>query len=270
MYAVVRELRYDAAKLSGASGQLEEFQRLHASQPGYIGSLSVEAGQGRRVVVNLWQSEAQAFAGRAALEPAVRRLVEPLLAAPAQLLGAGPVVDNDLVHMHGPRKDNMTQSITEATGVAVGRVGHPATPGPEHSRLDVFIGKWINEGHTIATAEAPSVKILTSDVYEWMPGRFFILHTAYGRIGNVDVGGTEIISYNPTTKSYRSLSFDSHGNVNADELTVEGDTWTWAGETHRATAVFTDNGKTQTCRHERLDESGKWVQAMDVVLVKIE
>ncbi len=98
IYAVVRELRYDAAKLSGAAGQLDEFQRLHASQPGYIGSLSVEAGQGRRVVVNLWQSEAQAFAGREALEPAVRRLVEPLLAAPAELLGAGPVVDNDLVH----------------------------------------------------------------------------------------------------------------------------------------------------------------------------
>ncbi len=164
----------------------------------------------------------------------------------------------------------MAKSITEATGVAVGRVTHAAVPGPEHRRLDIFIGKWINEGHTVATAEAPSVRILTSDVYEWMPGGFFVLHTAYGRIADVDVGGTEIIGYDPTTGTYRSLLFDSQGNINEDEMTVEGDTWTWAGATHRATAVFTDNGKTQTCRHERLDESGQWVHAMDVVLVKIE
>ncbi len=46
----------------------------------------------------------------------------------------------------------MTQSMTEATGVAVGRVWHPPSPGPEHRRLDMFIGKWINEGQTVSTA----------------------------------------------------------------------------------------------------------------------
>jgi hypothetical protein len=34
-------------------------------------------------------------------------------------------------------------------------------------RLDVFIGRWLTEGETVATAEAPSVRILASDVYEW-------------------------------------------------------------------------------------------------------
>ena len=97
MYAVVRELRYDPDKLTDAAGQLEEFQRLHAAQPGYLGSLTVDAGEGRRVVVNLWETEAQAFAGRDALEPAVRQLVAPLLTEPSQLLGAGPVIENDLV-----------------------------------------------------------------------------------------------------------------------------------------------------------------------------
>jgi hypothetical protein len=63
----------------------------------------------------------------------------------------------------------------------------PPTPGPEHARLEVFIGKWINEGETVATTDAPSSKIVTSDVYEWIPGRFGVLHTAYGRIGDLDV-----------------------------------------------------------------------------------
>lgn len=146
----------------------------------------------------------------------------------------------------------------------------PPKPGPEHKLLDVFIGKWINEGHTVASADAPAVKILTSDVYEWIPGGFFVLHTAYGRVGNLDVGGTEIIGYDEATKKYRTHFFDGQGNLTAEELTVQGDTWTWKGETTRCTAVFTDNGKTQTAHHERLDDEGNWVPSMEVMLTKVE
>jgi hypothetical protein len=97
MYAVVRELRFDLTRLASAGRQLEEFRQLHASQPGFLGSLSVDIGDGRRVVINLWQSEAQAMAGREAVGQGVRRLLEPLMAAPAELIGVGEVVENDLI-----------------------------------------------------------------------------------------------------------------------------------------------------------------------------
>jgi len=158
----------------------------------------------------------------------------------------------------------------KVTGVAVGRVDRPVEPGPEHRLLGIFIGKWINEGQTIASGDIPAVKILTSDVYEWMPGRFFVLHTAYGRIGIADVGGTEILSYDASSKTYRSLFFDSQGNINTDVLSVSGNTWTWQGKTHRATAEFSSDGKTQTVHHERSGDDGNWVPAMDVVLTKVE
>jgi hypothetical protein len=45
---------------------------------------------------------------------------------------------------------------------------------PEYQRLEIFIGEWIDEGEVIATPDTPPVKILTSDVYEWLPGRFFV------------------------------------------------------------------------------------------------
>jgi hypothetical protein len=146
----------------------------------------------------------------------------------------------------------------------------PPKPEPEHKLLDIFIGKWMNQGQTIASAGTPAVKILTSDMYEWVPGGFFVLHTAYGRIGNVDVGGTEIISYDGASKKYRSHFFDSQGNISMHELTERSGMWTWQGEKTRCTAVFSDNGKTQTAHHERLDESGNWVPAMDVVLTRVE
>ena len=165
--------------------------------------------------------------------------------------------------------DPRTSQQPTAT-VQSGLIGHLIQPGPEHKRLDVFIGKWMNEGQTIAGASAPAVRILTSDVYEWMPGGFFVLHTAYGRIGNMDVGGTEIIGYDAASQKYRSHFFDSQGNISMQELTASGDTWKWAGEQTRCTAVFTDQGKTQTAHHERLDEQGNWVPAMEVTLTRIE
>jgi hypothetical protein len=142
--------------------------------------------------------------------------------------------------------------------------------GPEHKLLEVFIGKWINEGHTIATPDAPEVPILTSDVYEWMPSGFFVLHTAYGRFGNVDVGGTEINGYDATSKHYRSHFFDGQGHISTHELTAIGDTWRWTGEQTRCMAVFSDQRKTQTAHHERVDENGNWILAMEVTLTKVE
>lgn len=150
-------------------------------------------------------------------------------------------------------------------------ITEPAASAPSalHKRLNIFIGKWINKGHTIPSADAPSVEILTSDVYEWMPGGFFVLHTAYGRIGTMDVGGTEIIGYDAASGTYRAHFFDSCGNLSEHEMTAQGNTWTWRGATTRCTALFTDNGKTQTAHHERLDEHGAWVPAMDVTLTKV-
>jgi hypothetical protein len=65
--------------------------------------------------------------------------------------------------------------------------------GAEYERLEVLIGKWINVGKTEPMAGEPPLDIATSDIDEWMPGGYFILHQAYGRLGTMDVGGTEII-----------------------------------------------------------------------------
>ncbi len=140
---------------------------------------------------------------------------------------------------------------------------------PELERLNVFIGKWMNEGYTVEAKEAPSTKITTSDMYEWLPGKFFVLHTAYGRIGNMDVGGAEVLGYDPVTKQYFARFFDSTGNIHEATLMADGDSWTWKGKTTGCTAVFTENGKVQTAHHVRLDENGRWVPSMEVVLTKV-
>jgi Protein of unknown function (DUF1579) len=141
--------------------------------------------------------------------------------------------------------------------------------GPEYDRLEVLIGKWINVGRTEPMGDEPPLDITTSDIYEWLPGKYWILHTAYGRLGNMDVGGVEIIGYDRETGKYVSYFYDSRGNVSQHEIIVDGTTMTWKGKVTGCTAVFTKKGKVQTAHHVRLDENGRWVPSMEVVLSKV-
>jgi hypothetical protein len=95
MYAIVRQYTYDPATIARAGQALAAAQGLHAAQPGYAGSIVADDGQ-HFIAVNLWQSEHHAAAGRAAIGTQVQRLLEPLMATPSQLLGAGEVVATDL------------------------------------------------------------------------------------------------------------------------------------------------------------------------------
>jgi len=134
-------------------------------------------------------------------------------------------------------------------GVAAGRVAGGRERGHEYDLLDGFIGKWITEGHTVANDATPAASITASDIYEWAPGRFFILHTAYGRIGDVAVGGIEIIGYDPEKGVYRTHFFDSQGNVTTEELSFNDGAWRWRGPRVRCTGRFSEDGRQIIAQH---------------------
>jgi hypothetical protein len=156
--------------------------------------------------------------------------------------------------------------------VASGLERSPA-PLPErsewHERLGVFIGKWINEGATVAGDGMDSVPIVTSDVYEWAPGGFFVIHSAYGRIGGIDVGAIEMIGVAPGGGAYRSRLFDSMGNESVSLLTLDNGIWHWRGERSRCAATFRADGRVQMAHHERSPDGHTWEASMDVVLTKV-
>jgi hypothetical protein len=151
--------------------------------------------------------------------------------------------------------------------------GVESTAGPvpvrdaRHEALDVLIGKWINEGHTVATAEVPPLPIVTSDVYEWVPGGFFVVHSAYGKIGEHSVGGVEIIGVDGD--GYRSTLYDSFGNLHTSRMEVDGQAIRWLGERTRCTAAITDDGSTQVAHHEVSADGTTWMPSMEVTLRKI-
>ena len=156
------------------------------------------------------------------------------------------------------------------TGVATGRVADAARRPPELERLDVFIGRWITEGETVASVGSPSTPIVASDVYQWVPGGRFVMHPAYGRIGSTGVGGLEVIGYDADTGQYRTHFFDSQGNIVIEALSYRDGVWTWQGAHARCTGVFTDGGRTLTARHERSDDGKHWEPSMTVTLRRID
>ena len=115
MYAIIRKNTYDPGKLAQAGPALAEFQALHAAQPGYAGSIDIDAGQGQRLIVNLWHTEQHARAAMTVLLPHVQRLLGPLMAGPSQLLAAGEVATTDLPPQRQPPH-------------CLGQPGHPSEP----------------------------------------------------------------------------------------------------------------------------------------------
>jgi hypothetical protein len=90
-------IAFDPDKLAAASDNLDEFDRIHSAQPGFIGSVVVELGSSRRFVLNLWQSAKHSDAALTILGPEVNRLLGPLMLGPSEFIGAGPVISTDLM-----------------------------------------------------------------------------------------------------------------------------------------------------------------------------
>jgi len=140
---------------------------------------------------------------------------------------------------------------------------------PEHEAMSSLIGKWITTGETAPASGAPPQEINASDIYEWVAGGFFVVHTAYGRIGDAEVGGVELIGYDPETKKYRTHFFDSQGNISHEDLTFRDGRWTWSGEHARATGTLSDDGRTMATLHEWSDDGVNWRPSMNVTLRKV-
>ncbi len=97
MYAVARLNTFDPAKLAAAGDALEQFDQAHRTQPGYAGTVVVDLHEGRRLILNLWDSEEHSAAALSVLGPDVGRVLNPLMSDPSELIGVGTVTFTDLI-----------------------------------------------------------------------------------------------------------------------------------------------------------------------------
>ena len=114
-------------------------------------------------------------------------------------------------------------------GAAVAQMELPK-PGPEHKRLDMFVGAWTLEGDMKPSAMGPGGKISENEKCEWMEGGFFLVCHADFKSSMGDVSGVSIFGYSGDDKTYTYREFNSLGEFMESKGSVDGDTWIWTGD----------------------------------------
>jgi hypothetical protein len=143
--------------------------------------------------------------------------------------------------------------------------------GPEHRRLEPFIGKWNTAGTIKVDPTSPGVRFHGVDTYEWVPGGFFVLHRWDAQMPDGRTQGVEILGYDAVRAKYTVQSFDSAGNTDVMTAWLADDTWTFEGKSLRFRGGFRDGDKTLAgVWDKRSDERAAWEHSMDVKLSKVQ
>jgi hypothetical protein len=116
--------------------------------------------------------------------------------------------------------------------------GGPPQPSPEHKRLGVFVGTWKDEAEMKPGPFGPGGKLNLTETCEWFTGGFSVVcHTeTTGFMG--DVTALTVLTYDAEDKVYRLYEFNSMGRSDSAKGSVDGDTWTFAGESKMGSTLI--------------------------------
>ena len=151
----------------------------------------------------------------------------------------------------------------------------PAKPGATHQRMNAFIGTWHAEGESYAVGQTKKdprgsvEKWISDETCKWLPGQFFVIQTWDAKTGKSPFKGTAIISHDADTGTYMTRSYENHGFVRDYITSVDGDVWSFSGDTERARIEFMDGGKTQKIAWEWRKAGEAWLPLCDRVARRV-
>jgi hypothetical protein len=158
------------------------------------------------------------------------------------------------------------------------------TPSPQTQRLGALVGRWRSQGHIVGD---PPVPITGTDIYQWLPGGFFLVHHVDVVIGDQQVQAIELIgSYDPASDAFTARAYDNQGNVTVMQAGVdEQGVWRFtgggdvapvaqpasadAGGAVRSTLTISPDRSSMTARWERSDDGVSWQPWMDVSFTRM-
>ena len=150
----------------------------------------------------------------------------------------------------------------------------PPKPGPEHKKLEYFLGKWTVEGVIKANEFVPAGKTVSTETCTLGPGGFYSESRAEG--GQLPTR-LAIMTYDSNAKVYTSYYFNNVGLVGTATGSVNGNTWTWmeedkfAGNAIKGRATITMSSPTQyTMQYEMADEKGGYTTILEGKATKDE
>lgn len=149
----------------------------------------------------------------------------------------------------------------------LGQAAEPQKPGPEQKRLEIWSGKWSYQGKEVETPLGVKGDFKGQSTARMLAGGFVL------EIHDVDETPQDgkasdwltLIWYDVATKGYLRKSFQPSGAVASAPVTVDGNTWTSAGELRdtngkvwktRSATTFSADGNSTTTKQEYSPDGG--------------
>jgi uncharacterized protein DUF1579 len=140
-------------------------------------------------------------------------------------------------------------------------------PGPEHKKLEYFVGTWKVETEVKPNPYMPAGKSRITSTCTSGPGGFFLECRGEGE----GYPTTHVImAYDSQEKVYTEFYASSAGLVGGGTATVDGNTWTWMledkwlGQAFKGRTTVTIKSASQsTFKYEYLDPNGSYVTLME-------
>jgi hypothetical protein len=147
-----------------------------------------------------------------------------------------------------------------------------------HERLWALAGDWATSGHVVGD---PPVPVSGSDVYEVLPGGYFVVHHVDVTVGAQAVRAIELIGERGSQEdTFLARSYDSEGNTELMEVTVDDEgTFHFSGGPEiapaaqpanastarvRSTLSIERDGNSMTALWERSEDGATWDRWMDM------
>lgn len=148
----------------------------------------------------------------------------------------------------------------------------PKTPGPEHKKLEYFVGKWTSTGEMKPSPFGPAGKVTSADTCEWFDGGFAVVCHSKGTSPAGPTKSIGVMGYSPDQKVYTYYGQDNTAMTmtTVPKGTVEGDTWTYndegtmGGQPFKSRFILKIVSPTSyTFKWETLGADKKWTPIMD-------
>jgi uncharacterized protein DUF1579 len=148
----------------------------------------------------------------------------------------------------------------------------PQKPGPEHKKLEYFVGKWASTGEIKASPFGPAGKLTSTDACEWFQGGFAVVCDSQGTMPTGPMKGLAVMGYSADQKMYTYYGLDSSAMsmTSVPKGTVEGDTWTYNDESMMGGQTVTSrfvmkilSPDSYTFKWEAVGPDKKWMTIMD-------
>lgn len=133
--------------------------------------------------------------------------------------------------------------------------------------LGPFVGIWNTQGKIRATDESDEQLMFATDVYEWLPGKCFLLHHVDARMGDQITRSTEIIGWDAEAQEFFSTSYDEQGGTSRFRCRLDDYDWKIDGSGIRFRDAF-DKDWSELSGTWEMGGDGSWSSWMDITLTR--